>query len=102
MERHEIEDIRREAQDIEQTMKWEAFRPNAVEMIAECLRNDGDLVDLINDLDLNYDEYNSLTNSDINTLVIDAVIMVNTPNRKIKEIIDETIDFFDQHLKPIV
>ena len=78
MQPHELEDIKREAQDIEQTMKWEAFRPDAVEQIAECIRKDGDLIDLINELDLYYDEYYSLINEEINTLVVEAVLSVNS------------------------
>lgn len=73
LERHELEDQHREQQDYEQTLRWEAFRPDAVAQIKECLEKDGDLVDLINDLDLNYDECDSLTNSEINKLVIEAV-----------------------------
>lgn len=74
LERHELEDLHREKQDYEQTLRWEAFKPDAIAQIKECLEKDGDLLDLINDLDLHYDEYDSLTNKDINQLVIEAVM----------------------------
>ena len=74
MERHELEDINREAKDIEHTLRWEAFRPDAIFQVKECLENNGDLVDLLNELDLNYDEYDSLTNSEINEIVTKAVL----------------------------
>ena len=76
MERHEIEDQHREAKDYEATLRWEAFRPDAVEQIKECLESGGDLRDLINTLDLNYDEYDSLTNSEINLIIIEAVRLI--------------------------
>lgn len=73
MERHELQDIHREAQDIQQTMRWEAFRSDSVYQITDCLEKGEDLVDLLNDLDLHFDEYDSLTNEQVNTLVIEAV-----------------------------
>ena len=74
IERHELEDINREAQDIEHTLRWEAFRPDAIYQVKECLEKDGSIVGLINDLDMNYDEYDNLTNKEINEIVIKAVI----------------------------
>lgn len=76
LERFEVDNLHREKQDFEQTLRWEAFRPDAIYQITECLQKDGDLMDLINDLDLNYDEYDSLTNAEINSLVTEAVKLV--------------------------
>lgn len=73
LERHKLEDLHREQQDYEQTLRWNAFRPDAVAQIKECLEKGEDLMDLLNDLDLHYDEYDSLTNKEVNELVIEAV-----------------------------
>lgn len=74
IERHEIEDKKREEQDTEQTLRWEAFYPDAIEQIRECFKNNGDIVYLINYLDLHFDDYDSLSNEDINFLVCSAVV----------------------------
>lgn len=73
VERHEIEDLRREKEEQEKVEKWNAFFPEAVARIKECLENDGDLVDEINTLDLEYDDVDNLENKDINETVINAV-----------------------------
>lgn len=54
-------------------LRWDSFYPDAVAQVKECLEKDGDLMDLINELDLNYDEYDNLENSEINDIVINAV-----------------------------
>ena len=58
---------------------WIDFREDAVAQVKECIEKDGDLRDLINTLDLNFDEYDSLKDSEINGIVYDAVkhIMVD-------------------------
>jgi len=55
-----------------ETIRWEAFYPDAVDLVEACLKNDGDLVDLLNTLDLMFDEYDSLTNEEVNKIVIEA------------------------------
>ncbi len=72
-ERHQLEHTHIEIQDYEQTLRWEAFRPDAVAQIKECLEKGGDLRDLLNDLDIHYDEYDSLTDKEVNEFVIQAV-----------------------------
>lgn len=73
LQRHELDDLHTEAQDYEQTLRWNSFKPDAVAQVTECLEKGGDLLDLINNLDLNYDEYDSLTNKEVNEIVIEAV-----------------------------
>ena len=70
-ERRELQ--RLDAQDIQQTMRWEAFKPDAVFRVKECFEKNGDLRDLLNELDLSYDEYDSLSDSEINEIVTEAV-----------------------------
>ncbi len=73
MERHEIEMNKREQDEANRNIAWTSFREYAVDMVADCLKEDGDLLDLINDLDLEYDQYDSLENKDINAIICDAV-----------------------------
>jgi len=56
----------------EYELKWNSFKSDAVNRVEECLGNNGDLVDLINDLDLEFDDYDSLTNEQINEIVLSA------------------------------
>jgi hypothetical protein len=82
-ERHELEDINREAQDYAQTLRWNAFLPDAVAQAKECLEKDGDLMDLINDFDMHYDESVNLTNKEVNEIVVKAVVnMLAEKDRK--------------------
>ena len=70
----EMRELRRlDALDVEQTMRWESFKADAVYQVKECLGKGEDLVDLINELDFQFDDYDSLSNAEINDIVIEAV-----------------------------
>lgn len=70
---HELDLIRREQDEQNLEIQFEAFKPDAVFRVKECFKNNGDLVDLINDLDMEYDSYESLSNSQINEIVLEAI-----------------------------
>ena len=53
-------------------LKWNAFKNDAVQRVEECLENNGDLVDLLNRLDLEWDQYESLSNEQIIYIVRSA------------------------------
>ena len=53
-------------------LKWSSFKNDAVKRVEECLENNGDLVDLLNRLDLEWDQYESLSNEQIIYIVRSA------------------------------
>ena len=66
--------------------QWDAFKPYCIERVKECLSTKSDLVDLINDLDLEYDPYDSLENDQINEIVYEAALKVALDNKEIMRI----------------
>jgi len=56
-------------------LNWTSFKHDAVSRVSECLENNGDLVDLLNTLDLEFDKYDSLSNSQICEIVLEATKM---------------------------
>ena len=66
--------------------QWEAFKPYCIERVKECLSTKGDLVDLINTLDLEYDPCDSLENDQINEIVYEAALKVALDNKEIMRI----------------
>jgi len=69
---HEVALSHKEQDELNAEIAYEAFKPDAIERVKECLDNDGDLMDLINTLDLEYDEYENLSNEQINEIVFSA------------------------------
>lgn len=54
-------------------LKWTSFKTDAIKRVKDCFENNGDLVDLINELDLEFDDYDNLSNEQINEIVLEAV-----------------------------
>ena len=54
-------------------IKWESFRSDATSRVEQCFSEDGDLIDLINTLDLEYDNNDSLSHSQINEIIIESL-----------------------------
>ena len=71
LERHEIDRLKEEieAQNDEDYLFFE----NATSRVTECLLNGGDLVDVINDLDIEFSSWINLSNVQINKIVTLAV-----------------------------
>lgn len=69
---HEIELNNIERAEFNASIKYEAFKKEAIEIVRECLLSRGDLVDTLNTLDLEFDEYESLSNDQINEIVLAA------------------------------
>lgn len=69
---HELELSRREQDEINYNLALEAFEPDAIDRIVDCLKNKEDLIDLLNTLDLEYDRYESLPNDVISRMIINA------------------------------
>ena len=73
LESFEIDRNKQEQDEQNMELQWKAFKPDAVARVKECFNEDGDLVDLVNTLDLEYDEDESLSNTQINEIVFEAV-----------------------------
>jgi len=87
-ERHDNERTKIEQDEQNAQYQWEAFKPDATDRVSECFENDGDLVDLINTLDLEYDELESLSNKQINEIVLDGTFKSHDNQEKLLENID--------------
>ena len=74
MQAHEIELEKKFMEDEEYSAKIESFKESAISELVDVLKTDGDIVDAINDMDLRFDNYLSLEDSDINDIVIKAVL----------------------------
>lgn len=70
---HEIELNKIERDAGEEALAYIAFRKEAVARVKECFLHDGDLIDLLNTLDLEYSDEVSLVNWQINDIVNIAV-----------------------------
>ena len=91
MESHEIDHNKKEQEELNAHYQYEAFKPDSIDRISECFENNGDLVDLINTIDLEYDEYESLTNEQINEIVLCGVFKSPDNQEKLLENIDSEI-----------
>jgi len=74
MQAHEIELEKKFMEDEEYSATIESFKESAISELVDVLKTDGDIVDAINDMDLRFDNYLSLEDSDINDIVIQAVL----------------------------
>jgi len=88
LQSHEIDYNKKEQVERNRELQYQAFKYDAVSRITRCFEGNGDLVDLINDLDLEFDDYDSLTNSEINEIVIEGAFK----NYSVQEQTLENID----------
>ena len=72
MQQHEIDTEKIEQDEKNDEIAFEAFKSDAINRMKDCFNNNGDLVDLINTLDMEFDGYDSLPNEQINEIVLSA------------------------------
>jgi len=85
---HTLEREKEEQLEANAQLQWEAFSPDAVERVQECFEKKGDLVDLINTLDIEYDKVDSLSNEQINEIVLAGILKSEDLQEQIIEQID--------------
>lgn len=81
---HEIELSRREQDERNAEIEYSAFKLDAIYRAKFCLKTEGDLVDLINELDLEWmedDDHSNLSNVQINEIVMTAARWLTEESR---------------------
>lgn len=58
-------------------LRWSSFSKDAIERMRDCLEEDGDVLDLINTLDIEFDSYENLSNSEIVEIILKAAKDIN-------------------------